>query len=279
MTLAATPALTADEEAVLIVEAKAGDRDAVAAIVQSQVRYLRGEARKFGAASGVDVDDLVQSGALALVQAIGTFDPARGTRLWTHAQHAIASAMRDEVAAFSSTIAVPSRTLKKYRRAIREAQDLVVREVIRPEDALVRARQIARERDGMDEGTFDAVHFAMSGESIDASHDTSDRVSKNGYGGDATSVVMEGGVGNTITTETPLLGSRGAAGVTSVDNRDAVRRALDVLTERQRQIVALAYLTGEDLSDGDIAARLGTSRPTVTRERNAALLAMRGVVA
>jgi RNA polymerase sigma factor (sigma-70 family) len=257
--LTATAPLTASDEATLIPLAKAGDKAAQAAILSSQVRWLRAEARKYAGASSVDPDDLVAAGLEALLAALATFDPERGVRFWTHAQNPVRLAMAEEVAAYGAQIAVPGRTLRRYRRAVRET------------GTIAEARALAKSRDGMDEGTFDAVHHALTGgTSLDASFDAAPVSSA----GDTAA-----GTAGALDSETGLLGSRGPAPEGTAVSRAMTRQALASLDARQRQVVALAYLTGEDLSDAQIAARLGLSRPTVTRARNAALGVMRDALA
>jgi RNA polymerase sigma factor for flagellar operon FliA len=254
--LTATAPLTASDEATLIPLAKAGEKAAQAAILSSQVRWLRAEARKYAGASSVDPDDLVAAGLEALLGALATFDPARGVRFWTHAQNPVRLAMAEEVAAYGTQIAVPGRTLRRYRKAVRET------------GSIAEARALARTRDGMDEGTFDAVHHALTGgTSLDASFDA------------APAADTAAGTAGALDSETGLLGSRGPSPEGTAVSRAMTRQALASLDARQRQVVALAYLTGEDLSDAQIAARLGLSRPTVTRARNAALGVMRDALA
>jgi RNA polymerase sigma-70 factor (sigma-E family) len=61
--------------------------------------------------------------------------------------------------------------------------------------------------------------------------------------------------------------------VTSVEDRDALWRALAVLPRRQRAVVVLRYY--EDLSEADTAAALGISKGTVKSQAAKALAALR----
>lgn len=49
------------------------------------------------AGPGIEVDDLVQEGSIAFVQAISRFDPSRGAALWTYAVRWVRNAMIDYV--------------------------------------------------------------------------------------------------------------------------------------------------------------------------------------
>jgi RNA polymerase sigma-70 factor (sigma-E family) len=63
------------------------------------------------------------------------------------------------------------------------------------------------------------------------------------------------------------------AGTASVEDRDALWRALGTLPRRQRAVVVLRYY--EDLSEADTAAALGISTGTVKSQAAKALAALR----
>ncbi len=69
------------------------------------------------------------------------------------------------------------------------------------------------------------------------------------------------------------LPDRPAAAGPSVEDRDALWRALAVLPRRQRAVVVLRYY--EDLSETDTAEALGISRGTVKSQASRALAALR----
>lgn len=268
-TITATAPLDVDEENRLVALAQDGDKPATARLVEAHVRYLRSEAAKYAAAEPLlTTDDLLSAALEAFLGAIRSFDPTRGARLLTHARPAVAEAMDNEKATVGRAISVPPRTLRKYRRALREAETL---------DA---ARALAEDRDGMTRETFDAVHFAMTGGvPLDSPVPGGGTPITNG-------AALNGGEGDSwggspngpaalLSTDHPLLGSRGQSPEGTALARNLAAQALAALDPKAREVVALAYLTGEDLSDAQIAVRVGVSRPTVTRLRNAALASMR----
>ena len=63
-----------------------------------------------------ELEDLKQEGALALLEAVGRFDPARGTKLLTYATPAMESAMLDYGAHDSLTISIPSDRYHQLRK-------------------------------------------------------------------------------------------------------------------------------------------------------------------
>lgn len=94
------PVLSRDEEDRLAQLAAAGDEEAMAQLVRSNLRLVVALARRY-VASGVPLVDLVQEGNLALMRALEGFDPGRGFRFSTHAtwfvRRALGEAIRSEV--------------------------------------------------------------------------------------------------------------------------------------------------------------------------------------
>lgn len=69
----------------------------------------------------VDIDDLKQAGAIGLMQAARSFDPARGLRFLTHARHRIRGAMMDYLREVVDCD-VP-RLVRQRNNAIRKARE------------------------------------------------------------------------------------------------------------------------------------------------------------
>jgi len=65
-------------------------------------------------------------------------------------------------------------------------------------------------------------------------------------------------------------------GTEAVDDRELVRQALDRLPARQREVLLLRYY--EDLSEAEIAARLGCAPGTVKSSAARALRALRDML-
>jgi RNA polymerase sigma factor (sigma-70 family) len=110
MTLLAAPALrfaatiSEDDERALARRFRAGDTDAGRKIVAGNLKYLVQVASKYAARYGHDVDDLVQEGAVALLNALPHFDPDRGIRLIGFAAHTINKRMSVYGMAMRSTM-------------------------------------------------------------------------------------------------------------------------------------------------------------------------------
>ena len=289
MQLTSAP-LTAAEEADLLVRAKAGDHEAQQRLVTSQVPQLRHLAARYAGAKGgtVTTDDLVAAGMEAILRAIHTFDPARGTRFYTHWRYAAQEAMANEVAAGrSSTLTVPGTTLRKYRAAVRAAQAQLQATTPPPspvsphhpwvvEDPLVVAtsRTIARARFGMTHETFDAVHFAVArGRSLDDSCSTFTGTNRGREGADGP--LSAAGLRHGIASQAPL-----GVGPPRESSDAPIRaaRALEALSERERRVIDLTVHTDEPLSDREAAEALGSTRATVQRTRTRAIDKMRAAL-
>jgi RNA polymerase sigma-70 factor (sigma-E family) len=80
-----------------------------------------------------------------------------------------------------------------------------------------------------------------------------------------------------IATANPAAGAIVADEARRIDDRDAVWRALLALPPRQRSVIVLRYY--EDLSEGEIAAVMGTSSGTVKSQSARALRRLAGILA
>jgi len=67
----------------------------------------------------VEIEDLIQEGYVALLEASRSFDPASGTKLWSYAQHRVRGAMIDFLRRDGERIL--SRRRRKIWRAIHSA--------------------------------------------------------------------------------------------------------------------------------------------------------------
>lgn len=78
------PLLTREEEAGYASRARAGDRDAVDALVRANLRFVVSLAMRYRRPD-VPLDDLINEGNLGLIRAAERFDEARGVRFITYA--------------------------------------------------------------------------------------------------------------------------------------------------------------------------------------------------
>ncbi len=120
--------LTPDEEIRLAKRIAAGDMQAKARIVESNMRLVVSIAKAYRS-SGIPFEDLIQEGAIGLMTAAERFDPERGYRFSTYATQWIRQAIGRAVDNKAKSIRLPahvSESLRKIDRAraeLRREQD------------------------------------------------------------------------------------------------------------------------------------------------------------
>ncbi|HEV2954186.1 MAG TPA: SigB/SigF/SigG family RNA polymerase sigma factor [Candidatus Dormibacteraeota bacterium] len=202
------------------------------------VHYL---ARKFQN-RGEPLDDIVQVGFLGLIKAIDRFDLELGNEFSTFATPTIAGEIKRYFRDKSWAIKVPRRLQELNQRVLRANDELRAELNRQPAVAEVAARL---------EVSPDEILEAMEmGETqIPLSMDVA-------VGGDEAR---------------PLADSLGDADpdLARVEMRDVLERAMRHLTPRERSIMAMRFY--DQLSQAEIAKRLGISQMHVSRLQRAAL--------
>jgi RNA polymerase primary sigma factor len=113
--------LTAEEETMLARAIAAGDKDALARMIKSNLRLVVKIALEY-TNRGLVLEDLVGEGNLGLIRAAKDFDPAYGTRFSTYASYWIKQAIRHALTNTTATIRLPAHMvglITKWRRAER----------------------------------------------------------------------------------------------------------------------------------------------------------------
>lgn len=82
------PPLTREEEEYLLAELPKGDPAVRAMLIERNLRLVVYIARKFEN-TGIHIEDLVSIGAIGLIKAVNTFDPAKKIKLATYASRCI----------------------------------------------------------------------------------------------------------------------------------------------------------------------------------------------
>ena len=193
-------------------------------------------------------EDLEQSAKVALVGAIDRFDPDRGCAFSTFAWATMAGELKHHLRDRSWALRVPRRVQEQYLATTRAADDLH-QERGRPPTVAELCQ-----RTGLDEeATIQALEVRSVYQlgSLDAP----------GHGGDAAGW------------------DAGACedGFERADDQDLLRRLLVRLSEDERELLRLRFC--EQLSQSDIAGRIGVSQMHVSRLLASLLARMRGMVA
>jgi len=183
---------------------------------------------------GIETDDLLQVARTALVKAVGRYRPGAGPGFAAFASPTIAGEIkrwfRDQGWAVR-----PPRRIQELRAG------LVVEE--------------ERMRHALSRNPHDAELATALGVSVDDVDEA--RSCSAGY--HAVSLDVPTASGSALSDV--LLVSAGPAG--AIEVRDALRRSLASLTERQRLVVHLRFV--EELTQSEIGARIGVSQMQVSR--------------
>ncbi len=128
--LTQTPLLTLEEEQVLTRRAREGDVLARQKLVESNMRLVINIARTYHSRA-VPLEDLIQEGAIGLMQAIQRFDPDKGFRFSTYATHWVRQSIGRAIDNKAKAIRLPAhivQTLRKVERLKAEMTDELGRE-------------------------------------------------------------------------------------------------------------------------------------------------------
>jgi len=128
--LTQAPLLTLEEEQSLTRRAREGDVFARQKLVESNMRLVINIARTFHSRA-VPLEDLIQEGAIGLIQAIQRFDPDKGFRFSTYATHWVRQAIGRAIDNKAKAIRLPAhivQTLRKVERLKAEMTDELGRE-------------------------------------------------------------------------------------------------------------------------------------------------------
>jgi RNA polymerase primary sigma factor len=241
------PLLTKEEEVELAKRIERGDLEAKARLVNSNLRLVIANARKY---QGQDMPllDLIQEGILGLIRAAEKFDWRKGYKFSTYATFWIRQAIQRALDNHARTIRIPVHLGQRERRVARAGNELAVRLGREPtEEEIAQAAGI----------TLDELADVRAAVRVVTSLDRP-------VGDDE---------------DTPfgaLLASDERGPEEEVDillSEDALTRALDQLPDQERNVVKLRYGVGGDEPTPlvETGRRLGISQETVRKLERKAL--------
>jgi RNA polymerase primary sigma factor len=241
------PLLTAEQEVELAKRIERGDLAAKEQLVNSNLRLVISNARKY---QGLDLPllDLIQEGILGLIRAAEKFDYRRGYKFSTYATFWIREAIQRGIANRARTIRIPVHIGQRERRIDRAHRELTAK----------------LGRDPTDEEVAESAN--LSAREVREARQAARVVTS-----------LDRPVGEE--EETPLgalleSGDRTPEEEVEISLRqDAVRHALDRLPEREREVVRLRYgIDGDDPTPlREAGRRLGISAEEVRRLERRAL--------
>ncbi|MFQ5579244.1 MAG: FliA/WhiG family RNA polymerase sigma factor [Nitrospiria bacterium] len=198
----------------------------------------------------LDVDDLVHSGVIGLIDAIGKFDASRGTRFKTYAEFRIRGAMLDEMRAMDWVPRSVHEKIKLLQNALRSLENNLGRAPTQEE--VIEELQ-------MDQDQYDAFLYQARPVAL---------LSFENFG------FNEGDKRNALelladpNAEDPLLD------LLSQDTHESLLDAIKTLPEREQLVVSLYYQ--EDLTMKEVGKILRITESRVCQLHTQAVLRMKG---
>ena len=241
------PLLTRDEETELAQAIERGDLAAKERLVNSNLRLVISNARKY---QGNDMPllDLIQEGILGLIRATEKFDHRKGFKFSTYATFWIREAIQRAIANRARTIRIPVHIGQRERKIGRVAQELTSKLGREPTDEEIAEAAELEVREVRE--TREAARVVTSlDRPVGEEEDTS--------------------LGALLPSD-----ERGPEEEVEISLRgDALRRALERLPEREREVVKLRYgINGDDPTPlTETGRRLGISQDAVRRIERRAL--------
>jgi RNA polymerase primary sigma factor len=210
------PLLTAEQELQIAQKVANGDHEAQQRLIEANLRLVVSIAKRYNN-HGVSLLDLIQEGNMGLIRAAQKFDPIRGFRFSTYATWWIRQAISRAVAEYTRTIHIPVHVVEliyKMKRITRELYQSLGRDPF-PEE-IARAINLSKER------VVELQSMAEAPISLDAPIIDDEQYHLADLLEDPQAIAP-------------------AEAVTHHVLQDQIARALETLSQRERQIIELRY--------------------------------------
>lgn len=198
----------------------------------------------------LDIDDLVSVGLTGLLDAARRFDPSRGIKFKTMAEHRIRGAMLDEI---RSVDWVP-RSVRDKVSQVQQARDELMSRLQREpsREELCSALQMTEE-------SFEKISREIEPHAVLSLEDLMD---------------MEDGDGPTLMDRVAATGETDPLDrFLESEVNDSLQRGIDGLPEKQRLVLSLYYY--DELTMKEVAQVIGVSESRVSQIHTQAIMALR----
>ncbi len=203
--------------------------------------------------SGETLEDLVQVGNIGLINALDRYDPGQNVKFSTYATPTIVGEIKRHFRDKTWHVKVP-RWLQELSLNARKAQQTLSTRLGRPPTV----REIAAEIGASEDDAIEALEISHIANAV--SLDT--RLDPHAGGDSATLLDIVGHLDSALR---------------DIDAYSDLRRALDCLEVRERQVIHLRFF--DELSQAKIARKLSISQMHVSRLQQRALLRLREILA
>lgn len=249
--------LSSEQEALLATRIRKGDRVALDTLIKANLRFVVSVARNYQN-QGLSLSDLINEGNVGLVRAAKRFDEKKNFRFISYAVWWIRQAILQSLAEQSRIMRLPLNRAGAIHRISRTQIELEQRYNRLPD-----TNEIARELELTENAVRETITIASSHLSLDAPLRDND--------------------GSTLLDLIQQKGSVGGspdAGVQTISLQQEIRRMLDTLTEREKEIIKLYFGIDNEAAFtlDEIGRRFNITRERVRQIKSKALDRLKGTV-